>query len=257
MNHRHLLGTLPPSLATAAAIAASVLCAPFAAGQDRIGEPVSAEMHERLQQLSREALNQTPSYQRSPMAAIEDEQTPAGSPLVLYIGADYCPYCAAMRWPLALALLRFGELTGLEYMRSSSRDVFPDTPTFSFEATEFDSDDLRFEPVEIQDRAGKALQRPTELQRDKFLQFDGRGSIPFLYLGGRYLEVGSPFSPAPLQGLDWEQVAQRLEQGSDAVWQSVIGETNLMTAAICTLTNGRPEDVCLAPGVEAAARHLP
>lgn len=257
MNHRRLLGPLTPSLATAVIAAAGALCAPFAAGQDPIGEPISAEMHERLQQISREALTQTPPYQRSPMSAIEDGQAPAGPPLVLYIGADYCPYCAAVRWPLALALLRFGELTGLEYMRSSSRDVFPDTPTFSFEAAELDSDSLRFEPVEIQDRAGKALQRPTETQRDKFLQFDRRGSIPFLYLGGRYVEVGSPFSPAPFEGLDWEQVVQRLEQGSNAVWQSVIGETNLMSAAICTLTNGRPEDVCRAPGVEAAARHLP
>ena len=34
-------------------------------------------------------------------------------PIVVYIGADYCPNCAFMRWPLTVALLRFGNYSGL------------------------------------------------------------------------------------------------------------------------------------------------
>ena len=34
--------------------------------------------------------------------------TQDGKPKVLYIGAEYCPYCAAQRWALAVALSRFG-----------------------------------------------------------------------------------------------------------------------------------------------------
>ena len=36
-----------------------------------------------------------------------------GKPRVLYIGAEYCPYCAAQRWAVAQALSRFGTWTGL------------------------------------------------------------------------------------------------------------------------------------------------
>ena len=34
-----------------------------------------------------------------------------GTPEVLYMGADYCPFCAATRWGLVLALMRFGNFT--------------------------------------------------------------------------------------------------------------------------------------------------
>jgi thiol-disulfide isomerase/thioredoxin len=222
-----------------------------------LDQPVPPELLERLQKVSRAGLAQTPHFQPGPLKAIEDENVPPGRPLVLYIGADYCPYCAVLRWPLAVALMRFGDLEGLRYMRSSARDVFPSTPTFSFVDAKLENGRLELQAVELEDRDGKALEKPDATQRDKFVKLNPRGSIPFLYLGGKYLEVGSPFSPEPLQGLDWTQVVELLEQTGNAVWQDVIGEANVLTAALCTLTNEQPNDVCLAPAIAAAAQHLP
>ena len=37
--------------------------------------------------------------------------TSNGKPEMLYIGAEYCPYCAATRWSMAVALSRFGTLS--------------------------------------------------------------------------------------------------------------------------------------------------
>ena len=34
--------------------------------------------------------------------------TSGGKPEMLYIGAEWCPYCAAERWAMAVALRRFG-----------------------------------------------------------------------------------------------------------------------------------------------------
>src|ERR671920_169425 len=31
-----------------------------------------------------------------------------GKPGVLYVGAEYCPFCAAERWPFVVAMTRFG-----------------------------------------------------------------------------------------------------------------------------------------------------
>src|SRR5438874_585634 len=61
--------------------------------------------------------------------------TKDGKPEVLYIGDEYCPYCAAERWAMAVALSKFGTFTGLRGIRSSSSDAFPSTPTLTFYKT--------------------------------------------------------------------------------------------------------------------------
>ena len=53
-------------------------------------------------------------------------------PELLYVGADYCPYCAFERWSTINALSRFGKADNLSLMKSSSTDVYPSTSTFSY-----------------------------------------------------------------------------------------------------------------------------
>src|SRR3954471_1406813 len=62
--------------------------------------------------------------------------TADGKPEVLYIGAEYCPYCAAERWPMTVALSRFGTWSGLGAAESSAKDVFPSTQTLSYHGAE-------------------------------------------------------------------------------------------------------------------------
>src|SRR5215471_16965887 len=62
--------------------------------------------------------------------------TSGGKPEMLYIGAEYCPYCAAMRWSMAVALSRFGTLaTPLHGIHSSPNDTDPNTATLTFYKT--------------------------------------------------------------------------------------------------------------------------
>src|ERR1700749_1723784 len=58
--------------------------------------------------------------------------TANGKPEVVYMGGEFCPYCAAERWALTAALGRFGTFTGLNLIHSSPTDVYPSTPTISF-----------------------------------------------------------------------------------------------------------------------------
>src|SRR3954465_6567719 len=53
--------------------------------------------------------------------------TRAGKPLVVYSGAEWCPFGAAERGALGAALGRFGQFHGLTLTRSSSSDVYPNT----------------------------------------------------------------------------------------------------------------------------------
>ena len=48
-----------------------------------------------------------------------DALTANGKPEMLYMGAEYCPYCAAERWAMIVALSRFGTFTGLATVHSA------------------------------------------------------------------------------------------------------------------------------------------
>jgi hypothetical protein len=183
-----------------------------------------------------------------------------GKPEVLYIGGQYCPFCAAERWALAAAVSRFGTLSGLSLIRSSPTDVYPSTPTLSFAKAHYSSRYLAFVPVEWFGQAddpstpfGHAyLQQPTAQQQALFARYGG-GSIPFVDIGNRYLLPQVQYVPSTLAGLSWTQVAAAMHDPSSAVARDVDGAANVITAAICTLTHGQPGGVCQSAGVKAAA----
>ncbi len=189
--------------------------------------------------------------------------TAAGKPQVLYIGGQYCPFCAAERWALAAAVSRFGTLSGLSLIHSSPADVYPSTPTLSFENARYTSKYLAFAPVEWYGQAadrgtpfGHAyLQRPTAQQQALFARYGG-GSIPFVDIGNRYLLPQVQFDPAALAGLSWTQIPAAMHDPSSPVAKDIDGAANVITAAICTLTHGQPGGVCQSAGVKAAAGSL-
>ena len=65
----------------------------------------------------RAAIGGHPGGRRFGEASHQDRAPPLtsdGKPLVVYIGAEYCPFCAAERWPMVVALSRFGTFSGLQ-----------------------------------------------------------------------------------------------------------------------------------------------
>jgi Domain of unknown function (DUF929) len=186
--------------------------------------------------------------------------TAGGKPELLYMGGQYCPFCAAERWALAAAVSRFGTLTGLGLIHSSPADSYASTPTLSFEKAHYSSRYLSFVPVEWFGEAvdpgtpfGHAyLQQPTAQQQALFARFGG-GSIPFVDIGNRYLLPQVQYTPSVLAGLSWTQVAAAMRDPSSPVAKAVDGAANVITAAICTLTHGQPGGVCHSAGVKAAA----
>src|SRR6266542_1300741 len=76
--------------------------------------------------------------------------TKAGLPRVVYVGAEYCPYCAAERWPVVIALSRFGSFSNLGLAHSSSTDAFPNTSTFTFHGATYHSQYLGFDGIETE-----------------------------------------------------------------------------------------------------------
>ena len=55
-----------------------------------------------------------------------------GKPTFVYMGAQGCPFCAGMRWAIAIALARFGNFSKLFYDRSVTNDANVPTLMFNF-----------------------------------------------------------------------------------------------------------------------------
>jgi Domain of unknown function (DUF929) len=189
--------------------------------------------------------------------------TSGGKPEVLFMGANYCPYCATQRWAMINALSRFGTFKGLTTTHSSSTDADPNTPTFTFYGSTYTSSYINFTSVEettnIPNGAGgyTTLQTPNAAETKIGETYDPNGSIPFMDIGGKYVQEGNlaPLTPTLLAGKTWSQVAAAMDDpSSSALGTAEIGNANYMTAAICKLTNNLPATACTTTiqGIEAS-----
>jgi thiol-disulfide isomerase/thioredoxin len=177
--------------------------------------------------------------------------TANGKPEMLYIGAEWCPYCAAERWAMAVALSRFGTFSPLKGIHSSSTDVYPNTATLSFYQARYTSKYVVFTPVETEDINHNTLQKATPAQQALWTKYDPPGdSFPFINIGNRYI-AETTYDPQVLQGLTWSQIATDLHNPSSPVAKGAVGSANLFTAAICKITGNAPANVCTAAPVSA------
>jgi hypothetical protein len=192
-----------------------------------------------------------------PLKAITDKPLRVGGkPQMLYIGAEYCPYCGALRWSMAVALSRFGTFGPLTGIHSSSSDVYPNTPTLTFYKQQYSSPYLTFTPIENQDVNRKQLQPVGKADGALWVKYDyspaSRGvGYPFIDFGNKVVLTGPLFYPTMLKGLTWAQIASQLANPNSAVAQSVDGGANYLTAAICKMTNNTPASVCTAAPIPA------
>jgi len=193
-----------------------------------------------------------------------DPLTSNGKPELLYYGAEWCPYCAAERWPLAVALSRFGTLTNLGQTHSAVDDQPSNIPTLSFHGSKFTSKYLTFTPIETQDNNRKTLDTPTKAQQDLVEKLDtpqyvggqGSGSIPFITYGNKLASSGSAYDPTILSGKSHAKIAADVHSGSGKDGQTINGAANVFTAAICQMTNNQPSNVCSASAIKSIVGKL-
>jgi hypothetical protein len=228
----------PPSSAAAGTVLAAVTAVPPAT-LDRVGKGT---------------VDSVPKAITGQPALTKD-----GKPLVVYIGAEYCPFCATQRWGMIVALSRFGTFSGLTTTRSASDDVFPNTATFSFHGSTYTSDHLSFEGVELQTATRATLDTPTAQQEQilrtynapPFVAAESAGAIPFIDFANQFIISGAAVSPQLLAGLTADQVAARLADPADPLTTAIYGSANAFTAVLCQLTKGQPGSVCETAAVKA------
>lgn len=179
-----------------------------------------------------------------------------GKPQLLFIGAEFCPYCAAERWAMAVALSRFGKLSGTSFTASSGSDVYPNTSTLDFKDASYTSKYLDFAPIEAEDRNHAKLQTVPKADDTlwgvlsaKYVN-GGSKSFPFLDYGNKWVMTGPTFVPDKLSGLTQTQIANQLADPNSDVAKGIDGGANIVTATICNITNNQPASVCSSTAIK-------
>ena len=184
-----------------------------------------------------------------------------GKPLIFYDGAEYCPYCAAERWGVVVALSRFGTFGKLNETTSSSSDVYPSTHTFTFYQSTYQSTYIDFLPVEETTNQPDGnggytpLQTPTTEGQQILKTFNSQG-YPFIDIANKFTVDTPSYSPQVLQGLTWDQIANDLSDPNSQVTKGIVGTANYLTAAICMTTNQQPASVCTASPIPQLEQSL-
>jgi hypothetical protein len=194
---------------------------------------------------------------------------PAGKPEVLFVGAEFCPFCAAERWPLIVALSRFGHFTTLNNMQSAQNSVFPGLQTFTFVGSSYSSRYVTFTGTELYsdsadaDGAFTRIATLTGAQQAVLERYatgrgtgSGAGAFPFVDIDNVMVASTSGFSPAVIDGRSQSAIAAALGQAGNPVGQAIVASANYLTAGICRATGQQPAPVCTSTGVEAAAQAL-
>jgi len=205
------------------------------------GNPVPQKVYDALYQTS------VAPYGGSGSAYLKDVQNYSGypfstngRPILVFVGADYCMYCAIQRWSLVMALLRFGNFTGLDYMYSSVSDG--NYATFTFSNSSYHSNYIVFQPYEVYDRAGNALKTlPTNYT--SVFQAVGKSSFPFLNFNDEFTISGAILDPSILGTMNQTKIISSIQAGG-TLGSEIRESANLITAVICKTTGGSPESVC-------------
>ncbi len=185
------------------------------------------------------------------------------TPVVFFYGAEFTPYAAAERWPLVVALSRFGTFGQLGQVQSSSSEAFPDVSTFTFWHAAYSSRWLTLRAVERFGAVNPTGARYISLQKTDAAEsaavnaYDtSANTFPLLDIANRYVLVGAGFSPAALAGLSQAAIAGDLSYPTSPVTEAVVSSANEITATICTVTGQKPGPVCTAKGVVAADQQM-
>ena len=159
--------------------------------------------------------------------------TANGKPEMLYMGAEYCPYCAAERWAMIVALSRFGTFSGLATMHSAVGErgrpgrALPEHADLDVRHGQVHQQVPDVHPGRDADQhpgqVDRHLHQPADadqgpagadeqVRRPAVRPSGSNGAIPFIDFGNKYVITGASYNPEVLSGLSWAHDRGRPEQ---------------------------------------------
>jgi len=216
------------------------------------GTPIPAATLAHLSSVPISTLNSAPSDAviNAPQPVNQKALTADGKPELLYIGAEFCPHCAGERWPMYIALSKFGTFSP-EPGKIHSATQDGNVPTLTFYGTNYTSPYLTFTPVEVQtnylNSSGTAyatLQTPTPAQYNLWQEGNG-GTTPYANFGGKAILSGSQIDFTPMEDMSFDAVAAQVGDNSTTIGASINAAASQLIKTICsTMTHDQPSAVC-------------
>jgi len=167
---------------------------------------------------------------------------------VFFMGAEHDPFCAAERWAVVRALQKFGQWEGLKQTMSAARDEpFLNLPTYDFTEATYTSSHIEFMARELRDREFKPLQKLLKTEERLVRKFNPEKEIPFLLVGGRFMQIGAGFTPKIFIGHTFRQTETELKKAESEIRKTIDAEGNIVAALLCA--SGLPPELCKETGV--------
>jgi hypothetical protein len=186
----------------------------------------------------------------SPAAALL--KSADGKPRIIYVGAEFCPFCATERWAMVAAFSRFGTFKGLQSTESATTpETYPQTQTLSFYKSTYTSPYISFEPTETENNLEKPLETTSSEISALETKYDNGGSIPFIDFANQYVIAGATYDPGVLQGKSHTDIANAMVDPNTDISKGAIGAANGITAAVCIVTNDKPASVCKDSAIQS------
>lgn len=174
-----------------------------------------------------------------------------GKALVYFMGAGFCPFCAAQRWAIVNALSRFGKWEGLVDDKSAGQDEkYLNVPTMSFAKAKYTSDVVEFIGRETADRNFEPLQELDDKDYEVLDVYNPDQIIPFLLIDGRFTQIGAGFSPQLIENMSHEAVRAEMSKPDSSIGKVIQSEIDNITALICHSVAGKGEK-CSEESVKA------
>jgi thiol-disulfide isomerase/thioredoxin len=171
-----------------------------------------------------------------------------GKLFVFFMGAEYCPYCAAERWAIVRALQKFGQWSGLNQTMSAARDEqLLNLPTYDFTEATYTSTHIEFVSRETKDREFKPLQKLLKAEEKLLHKYNSKKEIPFLLIGGRFMQIGSGFTPKIFIGHTFRQTETELKKAESEIRKTIDEEASCIAALLCV--SGLPPELCKETGL--------
>ncbi|MCI4349054.1 MAG: DUF929 domain-containing protein [Thermoplasmata archaeon] len=192
--------------------------------------------------------------------------TIGGEPALFFYGSVACPYCSASSWAVVKALQQFGTVSGIQYDRSSTTDVYPGTPEIILATLSVQSQYVAFHVAEsTNDNQISSPATSSCIDQAYVSTYDSGGGIPFVAAGGIYVHTNTLVSPGQLRvdpanansaPLTAAQVQSQVDSANGPAWNAMAAQVYMLEAMIVKLNHGLPTSVANDANVQQYLNQL-
>jgi hypothetical protein len=99
---------------------------------------------------------------------------------------------------------------------------------------------------EIKDREFRPLQKLLKTEEKLVRKYNPKKEIPFLLIGGKFMQIGSGFPPKIFIGHTFRQTETELKKIESEIRKTIDEEANVISALLCL--SGLPPELCKETG---------